>query len=149
MVTVTSSAVLTGTIPCRSARHRRAGGRYARSGWWSGVAPQAVSRWPSSRGHLDLGADARVVPVDRRQHVVERGLAVERTPALVDVALELAPELGDVAGHRHRGGIAERAQAVAEDPVADVEQEIEFPLRGLAVLDLPQDRDHPARALAA
>jgi hypothetical protein len=53
---------------------------------------------------------------------------VERAAALVDVPLVLVPEFRDVAGHGHRGRVAERTQAVAEDPVADVEQEVELSL---------------------
>ena len=64
----------------------------------------------------------RVVLVDRGEDVVEGRLAAERAAALVDVLPELLAELRHVARDRHRGGVAERAEAVAEDPVADVEQ---------------------------
>ena len=44
--------------------------------------------------------------------------------------------LVDVAHDRHRVGVAERAEALAVDPLADVEQQVEVGLRRRAVLDL-------------
>jgi hypothetical protein len=81
--------------------------------------------------------------------VVERRLAAERAATLVEMALELVAELRDVARHRHCGRVAERAEAVAEDPVADVQQEIELALLRLARLDLLEQVDHPPGPLAA
>ncbi len=62
---------------------------------------------------------------------------------------ELVAEAVDVARDRHRGGVAERAQALAEDAVADVEQQLEVGLRRVPVLDPVQKLHHPARPLAA
>src|SRR5262245_30563217 len=89
------------------------------------------------------------VLVDRCEDALERGLAAERAAAVVDVRLELVAELVDVARDRHRGRVAERAEALAEDAVADVEQQVELGLLRVAVLDLVQELHHPARPLAA
>src|SRR5215210_2741766 len=97
----------------------------------------------------DLGHGRVRVLVDRGEQALERGGAAERAAALVDVRLELAAELVDIARDRHRRRVTERAEALAENAVADVEQEVELALRGAAVLDLAQDLDHPARPLAA
>src|SRR5258707_9140856 len=86
---------------------------------------------------------------DRRQDVVERRGATERAAALLDVRDELVAELRDVAGDDDRVRVAERAEALAVDPVADVEQQVEVALRRAAVLELAQDRRQPARAFAA
>src|SRR4051812_41989646 len=86
---------------------------------------------------------------DRREHPVERGVAVERAAALVDVCLELVPELRDVARDDDRVRVAERAQALAVDAVADVEQQVEVALRRASVLQLAEDGGQPACALAA
>jgi hypothetical protein len=48
------------------------------------------------------------------------------------VALELVVELGDVARNRDRVRVAERAETFPEDPVAEVEQEVELTLGGSA-----------------
>src|SRR5438067_9744326 len=115
-------------------------------------------RWPTparnaqhfprlSRGNLL--ADVVVVLLDRREQAVERRLAAERAPGGVDMRLELVAELVDVAGDRHRGRVAERAEALAEDAVADVEQQVELALLCAPVLDLVQELHHPARPLAA
>ena len=87
--------------------------------------------------------------VDRCKEVIERRLAAEGALAGVEVLLELVAELVHVTRDRHRGRIAERAEALAEDAVAHVEQEVELVLVGAAVVDLPQDLHHPARTLAA
>src|SRR3954464_7904246 len=73
IVTVTSSGLLTGALPLQSARYACGGRSYARSGWWPGVAPLALLQTGASRRHLDLGADAGVMVVDRRHHVGEGG----------------------------------------------------------------------------
>ena len=57
----------------------------------------------------------------RREDVVERRRVAEGTARLVDVRLELAAELVDVARDRDRGRLAERTQALAVDAVADIE----------------------------
>src|SRR5207247_10131735 len=89
------------------------------------------------------------VLVDRSEDGLHRRLALERTAALVDVGLELGPELGHVARDRHRRRVPERAEAMAEDPVADVEEQVELGLLGAPGLDLLQDLHHPAGPLAA
>src|SRR5829696_5464603 len=90
-----------------------------------------------------------VVLLDRREQALERGLAAERAAAVVDVLLELVAEAVDVARNRHRGRVAEGAEALAEDAVADVEQQVELPLPRAALLDLVQQLHHPAGSLAA
>src|SRR5436305_2423295 len=86
-------------------------------------------------------------------HVVvqarDRALLDERAAALVDVALELLPVLRHVARHRHRHGVPERTQALAENAVADVQEQVELALPGLAHLDAADDLDAPARPLPA
>ena len=62
---------------------------------------------------------------------------------------ELGPELLDVAGNGDRRRLAERAQALAVDPVAHVEEKVELGLLRLARLEPAQDLRHPARALPA
>ena len=64
-------------------------------------------------------------------------------------ALVLVAELRDVARDGHRRGVAERAEALAEDPVADVEEQVELALLGATLLDPAEDVDLPADALAA
>src|SRR5437763_6288491 len=83
------------------------------------------------------------VHLDRCEHAVERGVAAERAAALVDVRLELVPELRDVARDDDRVRVAERAQALAVDAVADVEQQVEVALRRAPVLQLAEDRGQP------
>ena len=69
--------------------------------------------------------------------------------AVVDVRLELVAELVDVARDRDRVRVSERAEALAEDAVADVEQQVEIGLVAAAVLDLLEDLREPAGADAA
>src|SRR5579862_4281458 len=87
--------------------------------------------------------------VDRHEEVVERRVGAERAAALVEVAAELVAELRDAARDGHRGRVAEHAEALADDPVADVEQELEVALARGAALDGPQQLHEPARADAA
>src|SRR5580765_791934 len=94
----------------------------------------------SSR-HPTMGMDG-----DRGEHVVQRRGGAERTPALVEVRHELGSELLDIAGNGDRRRLAERAQALAVDPVADVEEKVELGLLRLARLEPAQDLRHPARA---
>src|SRR5436190_24378369 len=89
------------------------------------------------------------VDCDRGEHAPQRRRLAERTPGFVDVLLELAAELVDVAGHRDRGRLAERAEALAVDAVAHVEQQVELVLLRLAGFEAAQDLRHPARSLAA
>src|SRR5689334_8807964 len=102
-----------------------------------GAAPRTDRSGARSCGYLH----GRMVPmlVDGREQPVQRRLARMRAAAEVDVLLEVVAELVDVAGDRHRGRVAERAEALAEDAVADVEQQVELVLGGVAVLDLVQD----------
>src|SRR3954462_2177434 len=81
--------------------------------------------------------------------MVKRGLAAERAAAFLDVRDELAAELRHVARDDDRVGVAERAEALAVDAVAHVEQQVELALGGAPVLELAQDRRQPARPLAA
>src|SRR5690242_15938911 len=107
---------------------------------------------PSSSGCASCGhrRNRRMrVHRDRREDLVERRRGAERTAGLVDVLLELAAELVDVARDRDRGRLAERAEALAVDAVADVEQQIELVLLGVAGFEPAQDLRHPARSLAA
>src|SRR3954451_634163 len=90
-----------------------------------------------------------MVLVDRREDVLERRLAAERTAAVVDVLLELLAESVHVARDRHRRRVAERAEALAEDAVADVEQQVEVALLRAPVLERVEDLHHPPRADAA
>src|SRR2546428_5286216 len=116
------------------------------------MAKSATSRCQAPRRvRSRRGPDGRMVGVlvDRGEDALEARLAAEWAGALVDVALELLAEARDVARDRHRGGVAERAEALAEDPVADVEEQIELRLLGAPALDLAQDLHHPARPLAA
>src|SRR5260370_30195238 len=86
---------------------------------------------------------------DRGEHVVERRRIAERTPALLDVRDELGAELLDVARDRDRRGLAERAEALAVDAIAHVQQKVELRLQGLARLQPAQDLRHPARSFTA
>ena len=97
-------------------------------------------------------------PPRRHAHArAARSGRARRTPATshrtgsraVDVRLELVAELVGVRGDRHRRRVAERAQALADDPVADGEEQVELALRRVAGLELAQDRGHPACPLAA
>src|SRR5215475_2606096 len=73
----------------------------------------------------DMGGLAMLL-VDRRgrQDALDRRVAVERTVPEVDVRLVLVAELVDVAEHGDRIGVAERAQALAHDPVAHREEQV-------------------------
>src|SRR5687768_3325117 len=102
---------------------------------------------PGSCGHL--GYLLMGVLVDRGQDAFERGLAAERAAALVDVRPELVAELRDVAGDGHGRRVAERAEALAQDPVAHREQQVELIVLGAPILDLVEELNHPARALTA
>ena len=75
----------------------------------------------------------RCVLLDRGDDALERRLAAKWAAAGVDVLPELGAELVDVARDRHGGRVAERAEALAEDAVADVQQQVELALLGLRV----------------
>ena len=62
---------------------------------------------------------------------------------------ELAAEVVDVAADGHRAGVTEHAEAVALDPVADLEQQVDLLERAEAGLLLAQQLGNPACALAA
>src|SRR5438874_9125769 len=129
--------------------------------WITAAARRLVSdtgpcliRAPVSYVHL--GRDRRVVVlVDRREEAGEARVAAERAAAALEMLVELLAELRHAARHWHRCRVAEHAQALADDPVADVEQHLEVRLRRRALLDGAQDLDEPAsphaarRALAA
>src|SRR5215212_6305155 len=96
-----------------------------------------------SRRHL---RDRRMrVHLDRREHVIERRRAAEGTAAAVDVGLELVTELVHVARDDDRVRVPERAQALAVDAVAHVEQQVELALARAPVLELAQDGGQPPR----
>src|SRR5579883_2631481 len=101
--------------------------------------PEGAVAGDGSCRHLDVVAEAGVVLVDRGEDALERGGAAERAAAVVDVRLELVAELVDVARDRDRIGVSERAEALAEDPVADREQQVELALVRAPVLDLVED----------
>src|SRR3954469_20251971 len=84
-----------------------------------------------------------------REDAFDRRLAGERAAALLDVRLELAAELAQVALHRIHREVAERAQRPPEDPRADAVDQVEVRVLAAAVLDLLQELDEPARSLAA
>src|SRR6187401_1432191 len=94
----------------------------------------------------DMGGLA-VLLVDRggREDALDRRVAVERAAPEVDVRLVLVAELVDVAEHGDGVGITERAQALAHDPVADGEKQVEVGLGRATVLDLLEDLGHPLR----
>src|SRR5687767_4884922 len=75
--------------------------------------------------------------------------AVHATALLADVELELVAEQLDVGHDGHGGRVAERAERLAEDHVADVPQLVDLGKPALAVLELGEDVLHPVRALAA
>src|SRR5215207_8492559 len=100
----------------------------------------ALTRAPPRGGRACAGRRVR--------ERLERGRA-EHWAAGLEMLLKLGPELVDVARDRHRGSVAERTEALAEDPVADVEEQVEIPLRRRPGLDRVQDLHHPPRALAA
>src|SRR3954447_19977950 len=104
-------------------------------------APGAPRRGTRSSRH-----SGRLVLVVVRR---ERAVLDERAAALVDVALELLPEARHERSHRHRHRVAQRAEALAEDPVAHVQQQVELVLAGIAHLDPAQDLLAPSGALAA
>src|SRR5258708_19271940 len=86
------------------------------------------------------------VLVDGREEVIEGRVAAERTAAVLEVLPELVAELRHAARDRHRGRVAEHAQTLADDPVADVEQELQVVLARRARLDRVQQLHEPARA---
>src|SRR3954471_15323849 len=94
--------------------------------------------------------DRRVrVLIDGSEEVRERRVLAERTAAVREVRAELVAELRHAGRDRHRGRVAEHAQALADDPVADVEQDVDVLLRRAAVLDRLEDLHEPARPDAA
>src|SRR5512134_2006728 len=79
-----------------------------------------------------------------------RGLArCDDAVAVLDVVLELVPEMTDEALHGPRRGVAQRADRVALDLVGDVDQHVDVGLAPLAGQDPPQRAIEPARAFAA
>src|SRR5213082_4258564 len=89
------------------------------------------------------------VPVGRREDPLERRRAAERAAALFDVSDELAAPLVEVARDGVDGELAERAEDLAEDVVADRVEQLEVCVRRGAVLDRLEDLHHPARPDAA
>src|SRR4051812_38184947 len=134
IVTVTSSDALISDLEAASG-----------TGTW-GACPYGRA---GSRGHPFLDNGMVRVLVDRREETLQRRLAAEGAAALVDVSAELVSELDHVRRHRHRRGIAQRTEALPEDPVTDVEQQIELGVGCLTGLDCLEQLHHPARSLAA
>src|SRR4051812_16353708 len=87
-----------------------------------------------------------LVLVDGGEEVRERRVLAERAAAVLEVRVELVAELRHARRDGHRRGVAEHAQALADDPVADVEADVEILLGRAAVLDRLEDLDEPARA---
>ncbi len=67
----------------------------------------------------------------------------------VDALLDHMAKMADQALHRPGGGVAQRADGVAFDLMADIEQHIDLALLGLALGHALEHPPHPARALAA
>src|SRR5215213_10488887 len=130
IVTVTSSGVLNPLPPSRL----------------PGTEPAEVSLRRRSTRHLCRRL--MMMLVDGRENPLQRRLAAEWAPALVDVPLELLAEALDVLDHRAGGKVAERAQAPPHDAVADVEEQVELGLLGAAVLQLLEELRYPTRSLA-
>src|SRR4029453_7507500 len=76
-------------------------------------------------------------------------MAAETAAPLFDVTVKLVPELLRVARDAPDREIAECAERLALDSVADVDEEIEVVLRSVSSLDLLQQLDEPARPLPA
>ncbi len=68
---------------------------------------------------------------------------------MFDVVLELFAEVFHEAGDRPDCRLAERADGVAADVLADAQQLVEIFRSPLALLDAPHDAIHPAGAFAA
>src|SRR5512139_4339092 len=69
--------------------------------------------------------------------------------AVLDVMLELVPEVSDEALHRPRGGVAERADGVPFDLVGDVDEHVDVGHAALPRQDPLQRAVEPSRAFAA
>src|SRR5262249_27281025 len=110
-------------------------------------SPSIVTR--TSSGVLNVKLLVAVVLVDGGEEVRERRIGAERAAAVREMSAELVAELRHAAGEGHRRRVAEHAEALADDPVADVEHDLEVVLRGGPVLDRAQDLHEPARADAA
>src|SRR5579884_4250511 len=108
--------------------------------------PSIVTRTSSGALNAQLLRDGRVrVLVDRREEVRERRVGAERAAPAGEVLPELAAELRHTARDGHRGRVAEHAEALADDAIAHVEQDLEIVLARSAVLDRAQDLHEPAR----
>src|SRR5262245_36842623 len=70
-------------------------------------------------------------------------------PAVLHEVFELGSKLFEEAQHRHRGGIAQRAQRVAENAFGDALQIVEVRALSLSGHDALDDAVHPRGALAA
>src|SRR5215469_9037426 len=87
--------------------------------------------------------------VDRGEEPGELRVGAEGAAAVREVLAELVAELRHAARDRHRGRVAEHAEALADDPVADVEREVEVALLRGSILDGAKQLYEPARADAA
>src|SRR5690349_7138591 len=112
--------------------------------------PSIVTRTSSGALNGKLLWDGRVcVLVDRCEEVRKRRVGAERAAAVPEVLAELVAELGDATRNGHSRRISENAEALADDAVAHVEQNLEVVLGRRSVLDGAQDLHEPARADAA
>src|SRR5256885_15500960 len=96
--------------------------------------------WSDLRRHGGMG-----VLIHRREEVCQRRVLAERATAVLEVRAELVAELRHAARDGHRGRVAEHAQALADDAVANIEQYFEVVLRCVAILDRAQNLYEPAR----
>src|SRR5690349_834441 len=83
--------------------------------------------------------------VARRDDALERRFAVERAASLLDVRDELVAPVPDVARDRIHREVAERAERLAEDAVADGVQQVDVAELGRARLEALEQLHHPPR----
>src|SRR5207302_10519751 len=91
------------------------------------------------------------LPSISRFNMRNERLFVRRDDArpVIDVMLELRPEMFDEALHRQRGGVAERTNRPALDVICDGSQHVEIFLATLAMLDSVNHSPQPSGTLAA
>src|SRR4051812_6453265 len=101
------------------------------------------------------GGGSQLISVRPHRHPRRAPVGRNRAPALAHVRLELGPEVLDGGQRRCRGGVAERAQRLARDVVADAHQEIDVAHLSFAAVDAGKNLVEPVaafttrRALAA
>src|SRR5947209_2618318 len=87
--------------------------------------------------------------VDRGEDPLDRGLAAERTSPLLNVRHELGRVVPHVTRDWVDREVAQGAEGLAENAVADGPEQVEVSQLGLAGLDPLEDLHHPACAFAA